>query len=191
MHPKLLCFPAVSFALYAENSLDLLSNFTEVVFQVGAVDCESHAKFCKEQEVQQFPKLLMYPFKAEGKSKPVTHVGDWTNKALSNFYNRQFSPSVTSLTHQNYVEAMSKNQERPWVILVRKTNVLPVSWLAVCGEFEKRIDCYDIRVSTLAFILSLPSWKHAIIDVLFSILLLLKAISPMTYQRWIGICAGR
>jgi hypothetical protein len=116
------------------------------LYQVGAVDCESQSKFCKEQEVQLFPKLLIYPFRAGGKSKPVPHTGDWTVKALKNFYNQQFSPLITSLTHQNFVETMSKDQERPWAILVRKTKDLPVAWLAICGELEKRIDCYDIQV---------------------------------------------
>lgn len=117
-----------------------------MLFQVGAVDCESESKFCKEQEVQLFPKVLIYPFRAGGKSKPVSHTGDWTVKALKSFYNQQFSPLVTSLTHQNFVETMKKDQERPWAILVRKSKDLPVVWLATCGEFEKRIDCYDIRV---------------------------------------------
>lgn len=137
-------------------SLDLIMSINRLLlFQVGAIDCESQGKFCKEQEVQLFPKLLMYPFKAEGKSKPVAHVGDWTTKALLNFYNQQFSPLVTSLTHQNFVEAMSKDQERPWAILVRKTKDLPVAWLAICGEFENRIDCYEYRVrKILCFLFS-------------------------------------
>lgn len=136
-----------------------------MMFQVGVIDCESQGKFCKEQDVQLFPKLLIYPLRAEGKSKPVAHLGDWTTKALLNFYNQQFSPLVTSLTHQNFVEAMSKNQEQPWAILVRKTKDLPVAWLATCGEFEKRIDCYEIRVRNfLCFCISFALYLNGLVS---------------------------
>lgn len=132
------------------DRLKILASFGEElkgILKVGAIDCDSHAKFCKEQEVQLFPKLLIYPLRAEGRTKPVPYLGDWTTKALLKFYNQQFSLLVTSLTHQNFVEAMSKTQERPWAILVRKTKDIPVAWLAACGEFETRIDCYEIRVN--------------------------------------------
>lgn len=119
--------------------------------QVGAVDCDSQDKFCKEQEIQQFPKLLIYPLRAGGRAKPVPYNGDWTIKAVKKFINQQFSPFTITLTHENFVEVMSKDQERPLAILVRKTKDHPVSWVALCAEFEKRVDCYDTKVRTLSF----------------------------------------
>lgn len=133
------------------DKLKALAYFAEEmkgIVKVGAVDCDSQDKFCKEQEIQQFPKLLIYPLRAGGRAKPVPYNGDWTIKAVKKFINQQFSPFTITLTHENFVEVMSKDQERPLAILVRKTKDHPVSWVALCAEFEKRVDCYDTKVTS-------------------------------------------
>lgn len=127
-----------------------LSNATNSLLQVGAVDCQSSEDLCKAHGVTFrttiSPKLLVHIWRAKGRSNAVQYPGEWTVKALRNFYIKQLSAISTSLDHQNFVQAMSKAQEQPQAILVRKTKDPPVAWAALCGEFENQIEFYDIQV---------------------------------------------
>jgi hypothetical protein len=95
------------------------------------------------------PKLVIYPLRGLAEKSPVQYSGEWTAKALKTFYVKQLSPLSIRLDHQNFIEAMTRAQEHPRAILILNKKEVPLTWRALSGEFENRIEFFEIKVTVI------------------------------------------
>jgi hypothetical protein len=138
------------------DQADVLTIFAEDfkgLMRVGAVDCQREKQLCAEQGVSfgsSFsPKLVIYPLWGLAEKSPVQYSGEWTAKALKTFYVKQLSPLSIQLDHQNFIEAMTRAQEHPRAILISNKKEVPLTWRALSGEFQNRIEFFDIKVTVI------------------------------------------
>lgn len=118
--------------------------------QVGSINCESDANFCKELGAypRRGPRIFVYSYASSEKGSLVEYDGDLDVKTLKS-YCQDHLPRFSKRISLDNLDAASEAGRLPKVLLLSTKKNTPVIWRVLSGLCRNRFVFYDAEVLQL------------------------------------------
>ncbi|GLJ38634.1 hypothetical protein SUGI_0787710 [Cryptomeria japonica] len=132
-----------------EAILDQVSNPLQGIVKVGAINCHSQQKLCKEQSAfpQKTAKLFVYSIRSNGKGSLLEYNGDWNAKDVKNYCIDLLPRFSKRIGNDDLDDLVRTSLKLPKVLLLTTRKNTPAIWRALSGLYHDRVLFYDAEVS--------------------------------------------
>lgn len=121
--------------------------------QVGSINCDSDASFCKELGVhpRREPKIFVYSYVSGEKGSLVEYDGGLDVKSLKSFC-QDHLPRFSKRVNLGNLNIDAEPGKLPKVLLLSTKKSTPVIWRVLSGLYRKRFVFYDAEVRIFSLI---------------------------------------
>jgi len=134
----------------SQNSQRVWKQVTEQlneIVKVFAFDCdqESEKNICQEFNVNETPKILLFP--VDSGTEALTFTGSIEYEQIASFALTQIKSHVQNITDNNYKSFVQQNSKTDKVLLFAQENATSLLFSALSNEFKDRMAFGEVQES--------------------------------------------